>query len=608
MEYSVLEKLNEDNKITKEIGETYQKVLANTYIYYYYYKFHKDLAEIFLKEINGKIIDDFNLIQLNKLIESKNFEEGINICTAQTLKYEKKQDKKTICHKFFTDQLFFENSNEQRVKYLKSIKMMIIYIKLLAYFENFKTNYNMLDYFKTIFTEEEKLIILKEIPSITQSWSSSQDTKLRTLEVLNSKIKDFNNDNLSDFYKWHDYSLENSFLSTYYNQYMHKNHIFLSKYQENSILNSIKENKKNELINLTRKELFLFDNIKRNKISTIPSNFCTTIGEKYSHEISEIILSNTKIYIAIVLKNETYKIYSIEHSIEKEKTSFKYLYTFKEHSEQLNTLKFSPNDYYCISTTIKELTIKVSIAKTGKLIQNITSGHSDKITCANWVGNSGKIFISSGLDKKLFIWSRTSNIDINIKQDEYPIENFKFTKIKQLDTENITEIHYSNAFSILVFIAPTKNCLHFYSAISLKFLHEYKLEDAIVNCSINSIGDKLIVNNSKTWPVIILLELNYQSEEFTVVQKRKYFGHRQESFSIKCNFGGNYDEFVLCGSEDAYIYVWSILESLPKLKIKIHSSPVNCVVWTHDLLISCSDDHTVKVLNSNESKFKIVVK
>lgn len=37
----------------------------------------------------------------------------------------------------------------------------------------------------------------------------------------------------------------------------------------------------------------------------------------------------------------------------------------------------------------------------------------------------------------------------------------------------------------------------------------------------------------------------------------KFRGHKQETFILKCSFGGVNDSFVVMGSEDQYIYIWS---------------------------------------------------
>lgn len=72
---------------------------------------------------------------------------------------------------------------------------------------------------------------------------------------------------------------------------------------------------------------------------------------------------------------------------------------------------------------------------------------------------------------------------------------------------------------------------------------------------------------------------NSNTNNIFIQLKRKFFGHSQSSFLVKCSFGGINDDFILCGSENAYLYIWTKNNSLPVLSIKSHSGRVNSVIW-----------------------------
>jgi WD40 repeat protein len=38
---------------------------------------------------------------------------------------------------------------------------------------------------------------------------------------------------------------------------------------------------------------------------------------------------------------------------------------------------------------------------------------------------------------------------------------------------------------------------------------------------------------------------------------RRFRGHKQHLYLLKCDFGGVNESFVICGSDDGCVYVWS---------------------------------------------------
>jgi WD40 repeat protein len=75
--------------------------------------------------------------------------------------------------------------------------------------------------------------------------------------------------------------------------------------------------------------------------------------------------------------------------------------------------------------------------------------------------------------------------------------------------------------------------------------------DTITSISLSKCGRFLLTNVSFKNPRLDLWDL----EKKEVV--RKYKGHKQDLYIIKCSFGGVGENLVLCGSSDSCVYIWS---------------------------------------------------
>ena len=105
------------------------------------------------------------------------------------------------------------------------------------------------------------------------------------------------------------------------------------------------------------------------------------------------------------------------------------------------------------------------------------------------------------------------------------------------------------------------------------------------NLSINDEGRFLITNISKVNASINLYDLR------TCTMVNKFYGHTQEQYVIECSFAGDNDEFIICGSEDACIYIWHRSSSIAISVIRGHTGSINSCLLpfynqiTHSLLI-----------------------
>jgi WD repeat-containing protein 26 len=314
--------------------------------------------------------------------------------------------------------------------------------------------------------------------------------------------------------------------------------------------------------------------------------------ENHNEEILNIVFSNSMKYIAVILKSNSIVIYKLSrvpsNNINKQSIIEVILVNsiLNPHSSMITSLHWK-NDDSCILTSSKDKLIKIFDPFKGFCKLTIDR-HRDMVSSAIFVSNDTRI-ISSSLDYKISLWDLSGGCDFTIS----------------LPGLTVSELHYSALYNYVIIISATTNSILFYNLETREEIYKLPMNDVIISCATSKLDDggHLLVNSSKATPVLNLINL----KNYTQIE-RKYFGHRQERFNNKCSFGGQSENFLLCGSEDARIYIWNRHHSIPISSIKVHSAPVNAVIWASneytDLLISCSEDHTIKFLG-NENLEKV---
>ncbi len=105
-------------------------------------------------------------------------------------------------------------------------------------------------------------------------------------------------------------------------------------------------------------------------------------------------------------------------------------------------------------------------------------------------------------------------------------------------------------------------------------------------------GRHLLTNTSFKFPALHLWDIQATSLQGS------YFGHKQQRFEVECAFGGGPSEpFVLAGSEDGAIFIWSKATRHLVTTVHGHVGTVNSLQWhPHhpNLCISASDDRTLR--------------
>lgn len=109
-----------------------------------------------------------------------------------------------------------------------------------------------------------------------------------------------------------------------------------------------------------------------------------------------------------------------------------------------------------------------------------------------------------------------------------------------------------------------------------------------------SLDKSYLIANLTSGPIHL-----WSLKDMKIVQN--YIGHVQGKFVIRSCFGGVLENFVISGSEDSMVYVWSRDSGTIVEKLLGHEGCVNSVAWSShlNLFASASDDHVIRVWGPN---------
>ena len=303
-------------------------------------------------------------------------------------------------------------------------------------------------------------------------------------------------------------------------------------------------------------------------------------------EVHNLILSNSQKNFCVILSNNSIITYEIQRN--KNDIIIKEIIKFPSHQSIITQLVWNNSDTL-ILTVSKDKTLSLFDPFTGLSKKKYLNIHTSMVTSCYFINDN--IFISSGLDNKVYL--------INVTTGE---------KIYTLNCEGISinELNYSKYIKSIIATVGTNNSLEIYSynfniEEKLKKYKKIQFDDAIISTKLdNNFNNKyLLVNHSKITPTISLFDLS------TFKEIGRYYGHIQNRFGIKANFGGFNENFICCGSENGKINLWSKSSIIPIFDEKIHRSVVNEIIWPSkidlkDILISGSEDRSINIF-VNES-------
>ncbi len=302
--------------------------------------------------------------------------------------------------------------------------------------------------------------------------------------------------------------------------------------------------------------------------------------EKHEDEVWHLELSNDIKHLATCSRNGMIGIFRLNIEVNHLTMKLECISYFLAHKKYLTSIQWSKNNKLLLSSSADK-SIKLWEPFEGKCLKTFLL-HSDIVSSVKWLND--EVFVSGGIDKKMIICTITNRVQCS--------ELFS----------RIRKVLVSDALNCLVIIPASMNDIIFFDFKNYREIHRLNELDPIIssNLSLNDEGRYLITNISKVNANINLYDLT----NFTLINK--YYGHTQEQFCIECSFAGKNDEFIVCGSEDASIYIWHRSNSIPISVIKGHTGSVNNCILSFNLnrpiMFSVSDDFTLRLWTSQNIK------
>ena len=296
-------------------------------------------------------------------------------------------------------------------------------------------------------------------------------------------------------------------------------------------------------------------------------------------EIWFLEFSKNKKLMALGFANSNISLFSINN---KNNNIYINLYltfsaTEKSKKGEITSLSFSNDEKYLL-VSLSTNVIKIFNTSNGEKIKEYSNLHNLLITSCIFISNSSTKFLSGSIDRKLLL------VDIN--SDKVPFLDIgKFIRIKQ--------VLFSEVLNLIIVIPNSISDIMCYDFQKNKMSFRIEIKEEIVysNISKTDKGKFILINMSKLFPKILLYNLEKTKTE------DKYFGHSQNNMIIKCSFAGNYDQYIISGSEDGCVYLWERkTPGKAKYCFKGHFGVVNTVEMLYDdIIFSGSDDRCLKI-------------
>ncbi|KAI9360147.1 WD40-repeat-containing domain protein [Pilaira anomala] len=200
--------------------------------------------------------------------------------------------------------------------------------------------------------------------------------------------------------------------------------------------------------------------------------------------------------------------------------------------------------------------------------------HADQVTSCVWLPDS-RHFISGACDKELCLWDTDKSTPVT----RWPVPRTTDMKITEDGTKLVT--------------IGIDTCITVYRVDDLKLTELGKIQEdgTLTSLTITKDGKYALVN------VQDIQELHlWDLDELKLVHK--YTGQKQLTYIIRSTLGGQSESFILSGSEDNRIYIWSRDNEKLLEVLEGHTSTVNCISWCPVepmQFVSASDDHTIRV-------------
>ncbi|KAI9486760.1 MAG: WD40-repeat-containing domain protein [Benjaminiella poitrasii] len=301
----------------------------------------------------------------------------------------------------------------------------------------------------------------------------------------------------------------------------------------------------------------------------------TTIKVLRGHtdEIWHAAYSNDGKYLASVSKDKTCIVWDMK--------SFEVIQTFKSDVSG-SYCAWSPDDSRLLVCGT-DFGIRLWDPYSGILLHTFQS-HQDQVTSCVWLPDN-QHFISGACDKILCLW----DADLTIP-DAQPITRWP--------VQRTTDMKITDDGKRFVTIGLDK-CISVYDVDGLRITEIVKIpeEGTITSLTLTKDGRYALVNVQEVQEVHL-----WDLEEREMIHK--YSGQKQITYIIRSTLGGHNESFVISGSEDNHVYIWSRDHETLLEELEGHENTVNCVSWCPIepmQFVSASDDHTIRVWGPSQS-------
>jgi len=326
------------------------------------------------------------------------------------------------------------------------------------------------------------------------------------------------------------------------------------------------------------------------------------IIEKHDDEVWLIEFTLNNKYFVTCSRNGSICVFKTQFG--PQEVIIEFLNSFSAHRKYITSMKWSNTENNLLLTSSADKQIKLWNAIEGKCLKTFLI-HLDIVTSVLWLSND--TFISGSIDKKMLV-STISNLNYlssnNSVNSNITSPNITSKIICSETFLRVRALLLSSFLNCVIIIPASMNDIIFYNYKEFREVHRFSEPDPInsANLSKSDDGRYMITNVSIVNASINLYDLS------TFALTNKYYGHTQDQYIIKCSFAGSKDEYIICGSEDASIYLWHRSHSIPIHIVKGHTGSLNCVEWiineNSSVLFSVSDDHTIRVWTDNSVEIK----
>ena len=211
---------------------------------------------------------------------------------------------------------------------------------------------------------------------------------------------------------------------------------------------------------------------------------------------------------------------------------------------------------------------------------NLDENNSHEISSINFSYDDKHILI---LINKFIINEIIKTVDLPIIYSPMPTKS---------DIQQILFSDFNNSIILIPNDIRDIECINL-SEKKVEYTIEIKEDIFSANISQTDGGQYLIINLSQNYPKIFLYDLT--KRQFG----NKYYGHTQKNDKVICSFGGNKDQYILCGSEDLMIYLWNRDTSgLPRYQFKQHDKAIIGLGLINSSFILSCDESFIKLWTS----------